>query len=89
MIDTLHELRDLLDALEHDPDDQGAIDQAISIVERLILRHEPPLPIPGVGLCYSVKTPFSPASAPPPPKPRARRPANQCPTLSRKKRKSA
>lgn len=61
----LHELRDLLDALEHDPDDQGAIDQAISIVDRLIVDHERPLPTAGVGLCYRVPTPYSPASAPP------------------------
>ena len=90
MIEALHELRDLLDALEHEPDDQGAIDQAISIVERLILQHEPPLPTPAVGLCYRVPTPFSPASAPPPPpKPqKSRRPANQSPTLSRKRKKS-
>ncbi len=68
MINELHELRDLLDALEHEPDDQGAIDQAISIVERLILQHEPTLPTPAVGLCYRVPTPVSPATAPPPPK---------------------
>ena len=67
MINELHELRDLLDALEHEPDDQGAIDQAISIVERLILQHEPPLPTPAVGLCYRVPTPYSPTSAPPQP----------------------
>ena len=82
MIDALHELRDLLDAIEHDPEDQGAIDQAISTVERLILQHEPPLPQPAAGSCYRVPTPYSPASAPPPPKPR---PESQRPTLSRKK----
>ena len=93
MIDALHELRDWLDAIEHDPEDQGAIDQAISIVERLITAHEAPLPTPAVGACYSVKTPVSRATAPPPPQPqKARRPANQCPTLGRKRkseRKSA
>ena len=87
MITALHELRDLLDALEHEPDDQGAMDAAIEIVDRLILQREPPLAIPAVGLCYSVPTPVSPAAAPPP-KPRARRPANQSPTLSRKRKKS-
>ena len=86
MIDALHELRDLLDALEHEPDDQCAIDQAISIVDRLILQHEPPLPTPDVGLCYRVPTPFSPATAPPKPKPR---PENQRPSLSNRKRKVA
>ena len=83
MIDALHELRDLLDAIEHDPEDQGAIDQAISIVERLITAHEPPLPTPKTGLCYSIPTPYSPASEPPPPpKPR---PESQRPTMSRRK----
>ena len=91
MITALHELRDLLDALEHEPDDQGAMDAAIAIVDRLIVQNERPLPTPAVGLCYRVPTPYSPASAPPPPpKPqKARRPANQCPTLSRKRKKSA
>ena len=89
MIDTLHELRDLLDALEHEPDDQGAIDQAISIVERLILQHEPTLPTPAVGACYSVPTPFSPASAPPPPPQpqpkKSRRPKSQQFEIRRKR----
>ena len=96
MINELHELRDLLDEIERDGDDfdQGAMNAAFDIVERLILQHEPTLPTPAVGLCYSVKTPFSPASAPPPPKPKkkSRRPAQQCPTLGRKRkseRKSA
>ena len=66
MITALHELRDLLDALEHDPDDQGAMDAAIAIVDRLIAQNEPPLPMPKAGLCYAVPTPVSPASAPPP-----------------------
>lgn len=85
MIDQLRELRDLLDGIERDAEDfdQVAMDAAISIVDRLIVAHERPLPTPAVGLCYRVKTPFSPASAPPPPpKPR---PENQRPTLSRKK----
>ena len=83
MIAALHELRDWLDALEHEPDDQGAMDAAVAIVDRLITAHEPPLPTPAVGLCYRVPTPVSPASAPPPPpKPR---PSNQCPALSRRK----
>ena len=87
MISQLRELRDLLDALERDADDQCAIDQAISIVERLILQHEPPLPKPAVGLCYRVPTPFSPASAPPQkPKPR---PESQRPTMNRKKKVAA
>ena len=83
MIDQLHELRDWLDALEHDPDDQGAMDAAVAIVERLILQHEPPLPTPAVGACYSIPTPYSPASAPPPPPPP--RPESQRPTMNRKK----
>ena len=85
MIDQLHELRDLLDSIERDDIDfdQGAMDAAIAIVDRLILQHERPLPTPAVGLCYAVPTPVSPASAPPPPpKPR---PSNQCPALSRRK----
>ena len=85
MIDALHELHDLLDSIERDDIDfdQGAMDAAIAIVDRLITAHEAPLPTPAVGLCYRVKTPFSPASEPPPPpKPR---PENQRPTLSRKK----
>ena len=92
MITALHELRDLLDTIERDDIDfdQGAMDAAIAITERLIVVCERPLPTPAVGACYAVKTPFSPASAPPPPKPqKSRRPANQSPTLSRKKRKSA
>ena len=90
MIDQLHELRDWLDAIEHDPDDPTAMDAAISITERLIVACEPPLPTPDVGLCYSIPTPFSPASAPPPPpKPKAKRPENQRPSLSNRKRKSA
>lgn len=90
MIAALHELRDWLDAIEHDPDDPTAIDQAISIVDRLILQHEPPLPTPAVGLCYSIPTPYSPATAPPkPPPPKAKRPENQHFEInSRKKRKS-
>ena len=92
MIDALHELRDLLDAIEHDPEDQGAIDQAISIVERLITAHEAPLPTPAVGACYSVKTPVSRATAPPPPQPqppqpqpkKSRRPKSQQFEIKRK-----
>lgn len=89
MIDQLHELRDLLDGIERDGDDfdQGMMDSAMAIVDRLILQHEPPLPTPVVGLCYSVKTPVSPASAPPPPpKPR---PESQRPTMNRKKKVAA
>ena len=81
MIAALHELRDWLDAIEHDPDDPTAIDQAISIVDRLIVACERPLPTPAVGLCYRVPTPYSPASAPPqkpPPQPKkSRRPKSQ------------
>ena len=67
MITLLRELRDLLDGIERDGEDfdQGAMDAAIAITERLILQHEPPLPAPAVGACYSVPTPYSPASAPP------------------------
>ena len=85
MIDALHELRDLLNEIERDGDDfdQGAMNAAFDIVDRLILQHEPPLPTPAVGLCYRVPTPVSPASAPPPPpKPR---PEGQRPTMNRKK----
>ena len=92
MIDALRDLRDLLDGIERDGEDfdQGAMDAAISIVDRLILQHEPPLAISAVNSVYSVPTPFSPAAAAPPQqKKKARRPANQCPTLSRKKRKTA
>ena len=48
MIDALRDLRDLLDGIERDGEDfdQGAMDAAISIVDRLILQHEPPLPTP-------------------------------------------
>ena len=86
MIAALHELHDLLDSIERDDIDfdQGAMDAAIEIVDRLILQHEPPLPTPKTGLCYAVPTPFSPASAPPPPpKPR---PENQRPTMSRREK---
>ena len=85
MINALHELRDLLDAIERDDIDfdQGAMDAAIAIVERLIAAHERPLPTPAVGACYSVKTPVSRATAPPPPpKPR---PESQRPMMNRKK----
>ena len=89
MIDELHELRDLLDALEHDPDDPTAIDQAISIVDRLIAAHERPLPTPAVGLCYRVPTPVSPASAPPqkpqPQPKKSRRPKSQQFEIRRKR----
>ena len=92
MITALHELRDLLDALEHEPDDQGAMDAAIAIVDRLILQHEPTLPTPAVGLCYSVKTPVSRATAPPPPQPqqppqpkKSRRPKSQQFEIKRKR----
>ena len=46
MINELHELRDLLDEIERDGDDfdQGAMNAAFDIVERLILQHEPTLP---------------------------------------------
>ena len=90
MIEELRELRDLLDGIEREAVDldQGAIDAAISIVESLIVANEKPLPTPDVGLCYRVPTPFSPASAPPPPK--AKRPENQHFEInSRKKRKRA
>lgn len=86
MIAALHELRDWLDAIEHDPDDPTAMDAAIAITERLIVACERPLPTPAVGLCYRVPTPYSPASAPPKPKPR---PENQRPSLSNRKRKVA
>ena len=78
MIDQLHELRDLLDSIERDDIDfdQGAMDAAIAIVDRLILQHERPLPTPAVGLCYRVKTPVSPASAPPP-QPQPQQPPQQ------------
>ena len=81
----LHELRDWLDGIERDGDDfdQGAIDAAIAIVERLIVAHEAPLPTPAAGSCYRVPTPVSPASAPPPPPPP--RPEGQRPTMNRKK----
>ena len=91
MIAALHELRDLLDAIERAGEDfdQGAMDAAISIVDRLILQHEPPLPTPVVGLCYSVKTPVSPAAAAaaPPQKPqpkKSRRPKSQQFEIKRK-----
>ena len=83
MIAALHELRDWLDTLEREPDDQGAMDAAISIVDRLITAHEPPLPTPKTGLCYSIPTPYSPATEPPPPPPP--RPESQRPTMSRRK----
>ena len=92
MIDQLRELRDLLENVERwetlDDWDQAAIDRAFDIVDALILRNERPLPIPAMGLCYSVKTPVSPAAEPPPPK--AKRPENQHFEInSRKKRKVA
>ena len=94
MIDALHELRDLLDGIERDGEDfdQGAMDAAIAITERLILQHEPTLPIPAVNSVYNVPTPYSPAAEPPPPpKPqKSRRPKSQQFEInSRKKRKAA
>ena len=80
MIDQLHELRDLLNEIERDAEDfdQGAMNAAFDIVDRLILQHEPPLPKPAVGLCYRVPTPYSPASAPPQPQPKkSRRPKSR------------
>lgn len=92
MMAALHELRDLLDAIEHDPDDPTAMDAAIAITERLIVAHEPPLPTPAVGLCYRVPTPVSPATAPPPPQPqqppqqkKSRRPKSQQFEIRRKR----
>ena len=94
MINALHELRDLLDAIERDDIDfdQGAMNAAFDIVERLILQHEPTLPTPAVGLCYSVKTPVSRATAPPPPQPqqppqpkKSRRPKSQQFEIKRKR----
>ena len=94
MITLLRELRDLLDGIERDGEDfdQGAMDAAIAITERLIVACERPLPVPAVGACYSVPTPYSPAAEPPPPpppKPKAKRPENQRPSLSNRKRKVA
>ena len=85
MIDALRDLRDWLDGIERDGEDfdQGAMDAAIAIVDRLITAHEPPLPKPAAGSCYRVPTPYSPASAPPPPPPP--RPEGQRPTMNRKK----
>ena len=85
MISQLRELRDLLDSIERDDIDfdQGAMDAAIAIVDRLITAHEAPLPQPAAGSCYRVPTPVSPASAPPPPPPP--RPEGQRPTMNRKK----
>ena len=91
MIAALRELRDWLDAIEHDGEDydQGAMDAAVAIVERLIVDHEPPLPTPKAGLCYRVKTPVSRATAPPPPRPpqpqKPRHPKSQ-PFETRRKR---
>ena len=93
MINALRDLRDLLDGIERDGDDfdQGAMNAAIAIVERLIVAHEPPLPIPAVNSVYSVPTPYSPASAPPPPPPpppqqqqKSRRPRSQHFEIKRK-----
>ncbi len=83
MIDQLRELRDLLDGIEREAVDldQGAMDAAISIVESLIVANEKPLPTPAMGLCYSVKTPVSPAAEPPP---KAKRPENQHFEIKRK-----
>ena len=71
MIDQLRELRDYLEAIALVPDDvdNALIDGALDIVDRLIVAHERPLPTPAVGACYSVKTPVSRATAPPPPQP--------------------
>lgn len=63
MIQDLHKLRDLLQALEYvGSDDPAVINEAISITERLIQQHEKPVPVDAVGLCYRLPTP-------PPPKP--------------------
>ena len=81
MIAALHELRDLLDGIERDGEDfdQGAMDAAIAITERLIVQHERPLPQSAVGSCYRVPTPYSPAAAPPqkPQQKKSRRPKSQ------------
>lgn len=94
MINELHELRDLLDEIERDGDDfdQGAMNAAFDIVDRLIVAHEPPLPTPKAGLCFSVKTPVSRATPPPPPQPqqppqqkKSRRPKSQQFEIRRKR----
>lgn len=69
MIPELRRLHFLLDALEYEVDDP-ALGEAIEIVEKLIVAHEKPLPVPTVGLCYRVPTPVPPAPpAPVPPAP--------------------
>ena len=93
VIDQLRELRDLLDSIERDDIDfdQGAMDAAIAIVDRLIAQNERPLPTPAVGSCYRVKTPVSRATAPPPPQPqqppqqKSRRPKSQQFEIKRKR----
>lgn len=90
MIAALHELRDWLDAIERDGEDfdQGAMDAAVAIVDRLIAAHERPLPTPAVGSCYRVPTPYSSASAPPqkpqPQPKKSRRPKSQHFEIKRK-----
>lgn len=89
MIEELHRLHDLLDAIDRQfdaPDDRDpvAIDEALNIVESLLYRHERPAPIAPVGNCYRLPTPPAPPPAPVPVQPP--RPENQRPVLSRKRK---
>lgn len=87
MIEKLRLLRDLLNAIDRqldDPDDRDptAIDEALGIVEALLIQHERPDPIAPVGNCYRLPTP--PAPPPPAPAPvKPPRPENQRPQISK------
>jgi hypothetical protein len=81
MINDLHRLRDLLTALEYDPEDDVALIEALDLIEKLIAANEKPDPTRPVGLCYTLPTPKppvpvapAPVAPPPAPKPPAERP---------------
>ena len=84
MIADLHRLHDLLQALDRgfdDPDeaDPTLIDEALDIVEALLIQHEKPDPIAPVGNCYRLPTPPPPPAPPVAAAAAPRRPENQQP----------
>lgn len=66
MIGDLHKLRDLLTCFEYDDPDPAMIDQALDLIEKLIVANETPVR-DKPNACMRVPTP--PPPAPPPPAP--------------------
>ncbi len=92
MISDLYRLRDLLTALEYDPEDEFALIDALDLIENLIVAVEKP-PQAKPNACMRVPTPpppvpVAPPVAPPAPKfgGRQKRPDSQKLTVARKPR---